>query len=108
MDDSFSFLLKRCRKVLRSLASSGAWVYQKTLGQPDKSLTSGTLSITDSRTGRNYSIAIKNNAVKALDFIQITTAGFGAEVADHYDNSLRVLDKGLWNIAVTETSITYM
>ncbi|KAH7183656.1 citrate synthase [Fusarium flagelliforme] len=108
MDDSFSFLLKRCRKVLRSLASSGAWVYQKTLGQPDNSLTSGTLSITDSRTGRNYSIPIKNNAVKALDFIQITTAGFGAEVADHYDNSLRVLDKGLWNTAVTETSITYI
>ncbi|CVL08653.1 related to citrate synthase [Fusarium mangiferae] len=108
MDNSFSPVIKRCRKILRSLVLSGAWIYQKTLGHTDNSAPSGTLIITDSRTGRNYSVPIRNNAVKALDFIQITTAGFGAEAADHYDNSLRVLDKGLWNTAVTETSITYI
>ncbi|KAF5232796.1 hypothetical protein FANTH_12807 [Fusarium anthophilum] len=78
------------------------------MGHADNSMSSGTLTVTDSRTGRTYTIPIRNKAVKALDFIQITTAGFGAEVADHYDNSLRVLVKGLWNTAVTETSMTYI
>ncbi|KAF5578575.1 citrate synthase [Fusarium subglutinans] len=108
MDNSFSPVIKRCRQIIRSLVLSGAWVYQKAMGHADNSISSGILSVTDSRTGRSYNIPIRNNAVKALDFIQITTAGFGAEVADHYDNSLRVLDKGLWNTAVTETSITYI
>lgn len=93
--------------MLSSIVSS-VRLYHKIVGNTAVDSSSGTLSITDDRTGRKYTIPIKRNAVKAIDFVKITTAGFGAAVADHYDNSLRVLDTGLWNTAVTETSITYM
>lgn len=91
-----------------SSATSSVWLYHKTLGHTDIGPSTGTLSITDNRTGRNYTIPINNNSVKALDFIQITSAGLGTEVADHYDNSLRILDRGFWNTACTETSITHI
>lgn len=108
MIDSLFSTIKLWKKLLSSSAASGAVLYHKALGHTSIGPSSGTLSITDDRTGRKYTIPINNNAVKALDFIQITSAGLGAEMADHYDNSLRILDKGFWNTACTETSITHI
>lgn len=107
--DSLFAAIKVWKNFWYSSATSSVWLYHRVLGHTGVGPSTGNLSVTDNRTGRKYTIPIKNNAVKALDFIQITSAGLGnAEVADHYDNSLRVLDKGFWNTACTETSITHM
>jgi citrate synthase len=108
MSSSLFSAIKMWKDFLYSSATSSVWLYHKALGHTGVGPSIGTLSITDDRTGRKYIIPIKNNSVKALDFIQITSAGLGTEVADHYDNSLRILDKGFWNTACTETSITHM
>ncbi|KAH7120512.1 citrate synthase [Dactylonectria macrodidyma] len=100
--------IKTWKKYFYSLTTSWTWLYHKVLGHSDIGSSTGNLHITDDRTGRTYTIPIRNNAVKALDFIQITSAGLEADLASHHDNSLRILDKGFWNTACTETSITHI
>ncbi|KAI0485176.1 citrate synthase [Xylariaceae sp. FL0804] len=109
---TLSATLRALRRLLASSATGGALLYYRALGlligAGGAAAADGTLSITDDRTGRRYTVPVRNNAVRALDFLQITSAGLGAGVADHYDGSLRVLDRGFWNTACTETSITYI
>ena len=83
-------------------------LYHKILEHTGIGPSSGSLSITDNRTGQSYTIPIVNNAVRAIDFLQNTVAGKGAELVEHFDNSLRVLDKGFFNTACTESAITLM
>lgn len=108
MADLFPSVIKLWNNLLYSYATSAVILYHKALGHTEIGPSSGSLSITDNRTGREYTIPIQNNSVRALDFIQITAAGKGNDLADHYDNSIRVLDKGLYNTACTETAITHM
>ena len=63
---------------------------------------SDMLGITDTRTGKSYSIPIRNNAVNAVDFAAISASGVenGA--------GLKVFDPGYHNTAVKESSITYV
>ncbi|TIA07797.1 citrate synthase [Aureobasidium pullulans] len=108
MFDTILAALKIWKNLVCTSATSGVLFFHRVLGHTAVGPSSGTLGITDERTGRRYTIEIKNNAVKALDFLQITSAGLGAEVADLYDNSLRILDEGFWNTACCETSIIHI
>lgn len=59
------------------------------------------LRIVDNRTGMEYSIPIKNNAIDAVEFKKIRTA-------DNTNVGLRLLDPGMQNTAVKESKITYV
>lgn len=72
------WITKKCNNYLLFSLVSASRLLVGSSAKPDAH-SSGFLSVTDERTGRKYTIPIQNNAVKALDFIQITTAGFGAD-----------------------------
>ncbi|KKA21090.1 Citrate synthase [Rasamsonia emersonii CBS 393.64] len=97
---------RRWKKLLYSYLTSAILFYHKALGHTAIGPSSGSLSITDNRTRRKYTIPIVNNAIRATDFLQITSAGMGADFVDHYENSIRILDKGFLNTACTESAIT--
>lgn len=103
-----STIFQRWKKLLYSYLTSTIRLYHKTLGHTTIGPSSGTLSIIDNRTRRKYSISVVNNTVQAIDFLKITTAGQGADVVDHYENSIRILDRGYLNTACMESSVTFM
>jgi citrate synthase len=70
-------------------------------------MSSGTLFIKDSRSGKQYELPIRRNTVLARDFKQIKVSAVGANRADRVTDGLRVHDPGLENTTVVETSITY-
>lgn len=99
---------RRWKKLLYSYLISTIVLFHKALGHTSIGPSHGTLSITDNRTGRKYTIPIANNAIRATDFLQITSAGKGADFLDHFENSIKILDKGFLNTACTESAITLM
>ena len=68
------------------------------------------LHVVDSRTGLEYDIPIKNNAVQAVDFkrIKATEQEGVTNPYDNLHNGLRILDSGFENTAVKESRITFV
>lgn len=68
------------------------------------------LHVVDSRTGLEYDIPIKNNAVQAVDFkrIKATEKEGVTNPYDNLHNGLRILDSGFENTAVKESKITFV
>lgn len=77
-----------------------------TMGSQGQS--SDYLSVVDSRTGRDYTIPITNNSVKAFDFGRITPHDAKLGPADQVDSGLKIFDRGFVNTACVESSITLM
>ncbi|KAJ6032639.1 citrate synthase [Penicillium herquei] len=94
------------RQVLFMYLSLAKISYHKVLGRNAVGPAHGSLTITDNRTKRSYRIPVVRNAVRAIDFRQITAAQQGASVVDKVDNGLRIVDKGYLNTACMESSIT--
>lgn len=94
------------KKLILSYVSLIVFSYHKALGRTAVGPTHGSLSIVDNRTKRTYHVPIVHNAVRALDFRQITAAQKGADIADQFDNGLCIVDKGYLNTACMESSIT--
>ena len=80
----------------------------KLLGQTQMGEADGSLTITDNRTGRQYTIPINRNTVKATDFRRITAAGLGADPAEMVESGLKVFDRGYLNTACMESNITFI
>src|SRR5437867_5416263 len=59
-----------------------------------------TLTITDSRTGKSYTLSIENGTVRAMDLRQIKT--------DADDFGLMTYDPALMNTASTKSAITFI
>ena len=68
------------------------------------------LHVVDSRTGLEYDIPIKHNAVQAVDFKRIKASEQDGVTSpyDNLQNGLRILDSGFQNTAVKESNITFM
>ncbi|PYI31474.1 citrate synthase [Aspergillus indologenus CBS 114.80] len=99
------FLLVWKRLVYSYFSLAVIWCHEA-LGRTAVGPAHGSLTVTDNRTKRTYHLRIVHNAVRALDFRQITAAQPGADFADHFDSGLRILDKGYLNTACMESSIT--
>ncbi|KAH6625778.1 citrate synthase [Boeremia exigua] len=67
-----------------------------------------TLWVWDLRTFRPYSIAIKHNAIDAMQFRKISPLSMTAPVIDHLSAGLTVLDEGYKNTAVVKSQITHI
>ncbi|KAF6811414.1 citrate synthase [Colletotrichum sojae] len=76
------------------------------LGQTDLGPSSGTLTVIDNRTGRQYDIPIKRNAIKAVEFRKITLAQQVVDPVDQVQPGLRILDPGYLNTACVKSKIT--
>ncbi|KAF4509370.1 hypothetical protein G6O67_003548 [Ophiocordyceps sinensis] len=63
------------------------------------------LTVLDSRTGRDYTIPITNNSVKAVDLGSITPP---TNSCPSTDAGLKVFDRGFVNTACVESSITFI
>lgn len=85
------------QKLVRTLAGA--------FGGRSTQASEGSLSVTDSRTGKTYIIPIERNAIRAIAFKEIQGNRVGS-VADYVDGGLKVLDPGYQNTAVKESSIT--
>jgi citrate synthase len=85
-----------------------AWRLARIFGSTSLGESNGTLTVTDNRTNRQYTIPIVRNYVKATDFRRITAAGMGADPADQVESGLKVLDRGYLNTACMESAITFM
>ena len=74
------------------------------------STSNSALHVIDSRTGLEYDIPIKNNAVQAVDFKRIKAAEEEGVTSpyDNLHNGLRILDSGFENTAVKESKITFV
>src|SRR5216110_4022048 len=59
-----------------------------------------TLTVTDSRTGKSYTLPIENGTVRAMDLRQIKT--------DADDFGLMTYDPALMNTASTRSAITFI
>src|SRR5438876_11980430 len=59
-----------------------------------------SLTITDDRTGKSYTLPIENGTVRAMDLRQIKT--------DADDFGLMTYDPALMNTATTKSAITYI
>lgn len=64
------------------------------------------LLVTDTRTSKKYEIPIHNNAIEATEFAKIMTPNTSNEAAGHVSTGLRIIDEGLRNTAVMQSSIT--
>ena len=62
-------------------------------------MASDTLTITDNRTGKQYTVPIKNGAIRAADLFQIKVAE---------DDGLVSYDPGFMNTASCQSKITYI
>ncbi|KAI9440031.1 peroxysomal citrate synthase [Lactarius indigo] len=68
-----------------------------------------SLTVRDNRTGKTYSIPIKNNTVSATAFKAIAAPSKpGERVENETPKGLRVSDKGFLNTAVIQSQITYI
>ena len=70
-------------------------------------MSTGTLSVRDSRTGLKYDIPIRRNAIRALDLQRIRAPSAGSDRADQVSHGIRVHDPGLQNTAVVESAISF-
>ena len=66
------------------------------------------LTITDSRTNRNYKIPIQHNAVEAIRFKEIKAPKDKHHPADKPEGGLRLLDEGFQNTAVMCSQVTFV
>lgn len=80
----------------------------KLLGQTSLGDANGSLTVTDNRTGKQYTIPINRNTVKATDFRRITAAGLGADPAEQLESGLKIFDRGYLNTACMESNITFI
>jgi len=85
--------------ILPSLLSSGP---------PPGPKPSGFLTITDSRTSRQYDIPIHRNAVEAIRFKEIRAPKDYHHPADKSEGGLRLFDQGFQNTAVMASEVTYV
>ena len=63
-------------------------------------MTEPTLTITDNRTGKSYTVPIENGTVRAMDLRKIKT--------DAEDFGLMTYDPAFMNTASTKSAITYI
>ncbi len=70
-------------------------------------MSEGTLFIKDSRSGNEYEVAIRHNAVLATDLKKIKASNVGTNRADKVADGLRLYDPGLQNTTVVETSMSF-
>ncbi|KAI0001483.1 peroxysomal citrate synthase [Russula compacta] len=81
------------------------------MGRPvvDNAVTDESLTVHDNRTGKTYTIPIKNNTVLATAFKAIAAPlKPGERVENETPKGLRVSDKGFLNTAVIQSQITYI
>ena len=81
------------------------WNFLQSLFGRTRPQDSSKLYVTDGRTGKEYTIPIERNAVKAHDFLEIHANRVGSR-ADYIDGGLKVLDPGYNNTACVESAIT--
>ncbi|KAJ7126892.1 peroxysomal citrate synthase [Mycena epipterygia] len=75
----------------------------------DAPLGSSTLSVTDNRTGKSYSVPIVDNSIPATEFKKISAPRApGEREENETEKGLRVSDKGFLNTAVLRSEITYI
>ena len=67
-----------------------------------------SLHVTDRRTGLEYDIPIKRNAVQAIDFKRIKAVDEKSVASDCVEGGLRIMDPGFNNTAVKESVITFV
>ena len=67
-----------------------------------------SLHVTDRRTGLEYDIPIKRNAVQATDFKKIKALDGKSVASDCVEGGLRIMDPGFNNTAVKESAITFV
>ncbi|KAG8882378.1 hypothetical protein FRB98_003758, partial [Tulasnella sp. 332] len=68
-----------------------------------------SLSVTDNRTGRSYTIPITDNTIPATAFKAIKALKKpGEREENETERGLRVSDKGFLNTAVITSEITYI
>lgn len=70
-------------------------------------MSSGTLFVKDSRSGKQYELPIRRNTILATDLKKIKASATRSNRADRVADGLRVYDPGLENTTVVETGITY-
>ncbi|KAF7316775.1 Citrate synthase [Mycena chlorophos] len=71
--------------------------------------TASSLSVRDNRTGKDYTIPIVDNAVRAVDFKGIKAPRLAGEREENEtEKGLRVSDQGFLNTAVLHSQITYI
>lgn len=83
-------------------------ILAKVFGQTSLGDANGSLTVVDNRTGRQYTIPIHRNTVKATDFRRITAAGLGANPAEQIESGLKIFDRGYLNTACMESKITFI
>ena len=66
----------------------------------------GSLYVTDSRTGRKYEIPVEHNAIKAVDLNTISAPENDLDSEGRLEIGLRVLDPGYRYTAVKKSCIT--
>jgi len=67
-----------------------------------------SLHVIDRRTGLEYDIPIKRNAVQATDFKRIKAMDEKSVASDCVEGGLRIMDPGFNNTAVKESAITFV
>lgn len=79
------------------------------MGQPTAGSKNQTLTVTDNRTGKVYTVPIQDNSIPATAFKSVK-APFqpGERKENETDKGLRVHDKGYLNTAVMRSEITYI
>ncbi|KAH9959592.1 peroxysomal citrate synthase [Russula dissimulans] len=81
------------------------------MGRPadTKGVTDDSLTVCDNRTGKTYTIPIKNNTILATAFKAIAAPlQPGERTENETPKGLRVSDKGFLNTAVIQSQITYI
>ena len=101
-----SELVYRMKKRLSSVLPE--YLPESLGGLPALPAPSGYLNITDSRTGNNYDIPIRHNAVEATQFKQIRARADSNAKTDKVEGGLRLLDPGYQNTAVASSEVTFV
>ncbi|KAI0091254.1 peroxysomal citrate synthase [Irpex rosettiformis] len=79
------------------------------MGQATLSSAQDSLTVRDNRTGKTYTIPIKDNAIAATAFKEIKAPKKpGERPENETEKGLRVQDKGFLNTAVIHSTITYI
>lgn len=95
---------------IRSVVGKLFFIFRKSLHSVQgyfQEPSSGLLTVIDHRTGRDYTIPIDHNAVRAIHF-QAICAGNEPTTLNRVKNGLRVLDPGFQNTAVMESAVTFV
>ena len=77
-------------------------------GRDDRKDDRNSLHVTDRRTGMEYDIPIKRNAVMATDFKKIKAVDEHSVASDCAEGGLRIMDPGFNNTTVMESAITFV